>query len=64
MATDTSDVLKQCYLKIKSKNVGVWQKRWIVLRKSSSKGPYRLGKLFFNLRFYESLDLLFKFLNL
>ena len=44
MATDTSDVLKQCYLKIKSKNVGVWQKRWVVLRRASSKGPYRLGK--------------------
>ncbi|KAK4336904.1 hypothetical protein RND71_043469 [Anisodus tanguticus] len=42
MATDTGDVLKQCYLKIKSKNVGVWQKRWVVLRRSSSKGPYRL----------------------
>lgn len=44
MATDTSDVLKQCYLKIKSKNVGVWQKRWVILRRASSKGPYRLGK--------------------
>lgn len=44
MATDVSDIIKQGYLRVKSKTVGVWQKRWIVLRRSSSKGPCRLDK--------------------
>ncbi|XP_074603757.1 docking protein 6-like [Brevipalpus obovatus] len=44
MATDISDVVKQGYLRCKSKTVGVWQKRWIVLRRASSKGPCRLEK--------------------
>lgn len=44
MATDTSDIIKQGYLKLKSKTVGVWQKRWIILRRASSKGPCRIDK--------------------
>ncbi|RWS05962.1 Docking protein 6-like protein, partial [Dinothrombium tinctorium] len=44
MATDVSDIVKQGYLRVRSKNVGVWQKRWIVLRRASSKGPCRLEK--------------------
>lgn len=44
MATDLTDVIKQGYMRCKSRSLGLWQKRWIVLRKSSSKGPCRLEK--------------------
>ncbi|XP_074645410.1 docking protein 5-like [Tubulanus polymorphus] len=44
MAVDFNDVVKQGYVKMKSKNLGVWQKRWIILRAASSKGTCRLEK--------------------
>ena len=44
MATDLSDVVKQGYLRCKSRSLGLWQKRWLVLRSTSNKGPCRLEK--------------------
>ncbi|KAH9414376.1 Docking protein 6 [Dermatophagoides pteronyssinus] len=44
MATDLSDVIKQGYMKCKSRSLGLWQKRWIILRRQSTKGPCRLEK--------------------
>ena len=46
MATDLSDIVKQGYIRVKSKSISVWHKRWIVLRRASSKGPIRLDKYF------------------
>lgn len=44
MATDLSDVIKQGYMRCKSRSLGLWQKRWIILRRTSSKGPCRFEK--------------------
>lgn len=46
MATDLSDIIKQGYVRVKSKTIAIWQKRWIILRKASSKGPCRIEKYY------------------
>jgi len=42
--SEYSDIVKQGYVKTKSKNFGHWQKKWFILRKASSKGPSRLER--------------------
>ncbi|KAL1428940.1 hypothetical protein MTO96_016687 [Rhipicephalus appendiculatus] len=44
MATDTSDIAKQGYVRVRSRNIGVWQRRWLVLRKATSTTACRLEK--------------------
>lgn len=39
-----SDIVKQGYLRYKSRSLCLWQKRWIILRGPSNKGPCRLEK--------------------
>ncbi|CAG2109787.1 unnamed protein product [Medioppia subpectinata] len=46
MATDVNDIIKQGYTRVRSKSINVWHKRWLVLRRASSKGPVRLDKYF------------------
>lgn len=41
---NNSDVLKQGYVRIRGKNLGFWTRRFVALRKTSSKGPARLEK--------------------
>ncbi|KAM7282983.1 docking protein 5 [Ixodes scapularis] len=44
MATDTSDIAKQGYVRVRSRNIGVWQRRWLVLRRAAGRTPCRLEK--------------------
>ncbi|CAG0918043.1 unnamed protein product [Notodromas monacha] len=44
-ADDTfCDVIKSGHVKIKSRKLGMWQRRWIVLRRATSEGSTRIDK--------------------
>lgn len=39
-----SDIAKQGYVKVQSKKLGVWKKRWLILRRKSGHGQARIEK--------------------
>ncbi|CAG0879505.1 unnamed protein product [Darwinula stevensoni] len=44
MSVNFNDIIKQGYVRMKSRNLGLWRRRWVILRKASSRGPCRIDK--------------------